>query len=166
VRVPQELLRSTPRHVALTATGKAVTWIAVCLLAAGLVTSATLLALARRGDARYGPGNVPLWVSPLVFLSLVSGGVGLLVSVRRQTHLLSYGRATVASVTTWRKAGKGARRVGFRYDVLSGATHTSSVEIQKNAPPPGSEMIVLYDPDNPRRRGRYPLELVRCVAPY
>jgi hypothetical protein len=239
VKVPQELLRSTPRHVGLTASGRAVAVLAVCLLAAAIIASAVLLAASRRDAVReraalstdgrivalsssrgenprwiatyvyviggrgyqgtsplgrqrrqkvsvgdgivirylpsdpltswvsgYGSSPIPIVVAPLTFAGLALPGIAALMGVRRQTRLLSYGQTSVARVTASRKAGKGARRVSYQYALLSGATRTSAIEIEKNPPAVGSEMILVYDPDNPRRRARYPLPLVRCAAPY
>jgi hypothetical protein len=48
--------------------------------------------------------------------------------------------------------------VKYEFTALSGALRTGSFSCQ-NRLEPGTATVILYDPDNPRRAGRYPLSL-------
>ena len=118
-------------------------------------------------DGYESPG-VPAVVAPFAFVAFGSAGLVLLIGIRRQMALLSYGRPALALVTGARKVGHGEHRryrLSYTYGLLSGATQTGSLEMRKKPPAAGSEIIILYDPDNPKRRARYPMSLVRCVTP-
>jgi hypothetical protein len=117
----------------------------------------------------YESNRIPAAVGPVAGISIAVAGVSLLIAIRRQMALLSYGRPAVARVTDTRKVGHGEHRryrMSYEHILLSGAKKSGSLDMRKKPPAPGSEIIILYDPDNPNRRARYPLSLVRCVVPF
>jgi hypothetical protein len=120
-------------------------------------------------DGRSGDGSVV--VAPIVAASLALGGLAILSQLRRQTTLLSYGRGTIARVTAVRQRGGSTHggkhwRVTYTYTLLSGAIRTTALEVDRRPPAVGSDMVVVYDPDRPSRRARYPMALVKCAAPF
>lgn len=113
----------------------------------------------------YWPAGLPVWVAPAVAASLVAVAGGLLLLLRSQRRLLEEGRATVGVVTRVDKV-RGKRmhyRVHYEFRLPSGAVRTGRDVTTKDPPAPGDRVIVIYDPENPRRQHRYPLPLV-CVA--
>lgn len=115
--------------------------------------------------ADYWPARLSAWVAPAVAASLVAVAAGLLLLLRSQRRLLEDGRATVGVVTRVDKV-RGKRmhyRVHYEFRLPSGAVRTGRDITKKDPPAPGDRVIVMYDPENPRRQHRYPLPLV-CVA--
>jgi hypothetical protein len=111
-----------------------------------------------------GPGVAPRW--PLaVLVPCVLAALGLVFVLKRQSHLLTYGRPALATVrkVERKKSDKGSYwRVHYEWTVLSGATRSGRYPHHKKQPPAiGSTMPIVYDRDNPRRHSRYPLSLVR-----
>ena len=43
---------------------------------------------------------------------------------------------------------------------------TGSVDVDRKPPAPGSDFVIVYDPERPSRRARYPMALVRCTKPF
>ncbi len=110
-------------------------------------------------------GGLPLWLSPLVTASslLVAAALGLWLHGQRR--LLEDGRAAVGAVTRVETIrGESTHyRVHYEFRLPSGATRTGRYDTGGRAPAPGDPVVVVYDPENPRRQHRYPLPLV-CVA--
>jgi hypothetical protein len=91
----------------------------------------------------------------------------LLLLIRRQTGLLRYGRAALATVTKTEKLrGRDTTtwRVYYEWRVLSGARRTSRYDLHKKTPPsPGTPITIVYDRDHTQRHARYPLSLARVT---
>ena len=96
------------------------------------------------------------WVAPGTFVFPV---LMLLNLLQRQARLLSEGRAAPGRVTKLKKSDKGMT-VDYEFRLLSGGTAKGRFQTHK-PPLEGALVCVLYDPDNPRRSGLYPLPLVR-----
>ena len=120
----------------------------------------------------YEPRGVPVWLAPLMSAGLLAGAAGIGFALRRQRTLLSEGRAAMARVTGSKRVhvggahgGHARHRVQYEFQVLSGATRTGFFDVQKNPPPAGAVLSLLYDVDEPRRQARYPLSLVQTTPP-
>jgi len=114
----------------------------------------------------YDGGGFPLFVIPIVSLSLVGMAAGVAAGLRRQWNLLSDGRVTLARVTNTKKVNSDKRRaykVTCEFQTLSGASQSSRYETWKTPPPVGSVIPILYHRDNPRRTSPYPVSLVRTI---
>ena len=115
------------------------------------------------GDA---PRVQPTWPALVLFAACGFTAVWLMLVVRRQSNLLTYGRpawATIREVEK-KKSDKGAYwRVHYEWTLLSGATRKGRYSQGKNPPVVGTTIPILYDRDEPSRNSRYPLSLVRVV---
>ncbi len=116
--------------------------------------------------AGYGPEGPPLF---LVFMipAIMAGSIWLMAyGLRRQRRLLAEGRAAVGTLMKSKRFLRGRQsgyRVEYEFKLLSGATQRSRVDLRKKPPEPGTTATILYDPDNPKRIGVYPLQLVRIA---
>lgn len=114
----------------------------------------------------YEPDRFPLFMIPIVSVSLLVGATCIARGLRRQWGLLSEGRAAQARVTGHKKVHRDKRhvfRVSYEFQELSGATRTSRYEVGKNPPPIGTIIPIVYHRDNPQWSAMYPLQLVRTV---
>jgi len=114
----------------------------------------------------YEGGGLPLFVIPIVSLSLLATAAAVAASLRRQWNILSDGRVTLARVTNTKKVNSDKRRaykVTCEFQTLSGAPQSSRYETGKTPPPVGSVIPILYHRDNPKRTSAYPVPLVRTV---
>jgi len=84
----------------------------------------------------------------------------LAFQLRKQMRLLSEGRAAPGTVTSLRRTDKGTI-VKYEFQLLSGAAVKGRSQGGRKSPGVGSQICVLYDPDNPRRNTAYPLPFVR-----
>jgi hypothetical protein len=112
----------------------------------------------------YEPGRFPLWVIPLVALSLLLTAVAVAGSVRRQWVLLSEGRVAQARVVSAKKVNRNHRtgfRVSYEFQTLSGAKQTSRCEMGKTPPAIGTVIPIVYHRDKPQWSAAYPFQLVR-----
>ena len=86
-------------------------------------------------------------------------------ALRRQRRLLEEGRPAIARVTSSRQRhgthGHTHQHVEYEFTTLSGARRTGRFDAQRNVPVPGSTILVLYDPDEPKRQAPYPIRLYR-----
>ncbi len=118
-------------------------------------------------DVSWMPGHapgLPLWFVPIIPTCLVIAVIFLVRELRQQAYMLSNGRAALGRVTESRRVYKRdhrAYRIDYEFTILSGARRSGRYEIVKNPPTTGAPLIILYDPDQPRRSRRYPLSLVR-----
>lgn len=157
--IPAELKRSTPRPVALTPWGKAAV-LSFGLLAVAFIAETAWFCL--HGDRSSG------------FLR-VAGGFGLyfllalsikLWEIPRQMRLLSGGRAVVARTTGEYKrvkfTGRNIRRYRLECDFtfLSGARSKTTV-VTGQWLPGNTEIVILYDPDNPAKAVMYPARMLK-----
>ena len=112
------------------------------------------------------PQGVPIWL-PLVAVPLALAGVTVLVAVNRNRRLLTYGRATEATVLRSKRYHHGAHGGGHGYHVeyefrlLSGARRTGRFDVKQRAPEDGARIVIVYDADEPKRVMRYPPSLFR-----
>jgi hypothetical protein len=114
--------------------------------------------------AGYEPRGVPLWLIPLVSVSLLAAAGGIARLLRRNWLLLSEGRAVQARVLSQRKVRRDkhpAYEITSEFRDLSGALHTMRYDVLKAPPAVGSTLTVVYHRDDPRWRAVYPLALVR-----
>jgi uncharacterized protein DUF3592 len=240
--VPAVLLRSTPRHVRLNASGATVVIVAVLLVAGGLWAEVHLRQRARisetrvtqfnserkvsgaqvtGGEGRRGekerrnrityqytadgreytgsttlrradldayhvgspvavwylpsepsaswidgdaPHVQPAWPGLAVFGACGLTALWLMLLVKRQSNLLTYGRPALAVVrkVEKKKSDKGTYwRVQYEWTLLSGATQQGHYTTHgKNPPVVGATIPIVYDRDQPARNRKYPLSLV------
>src|SRR5262245_21841498 len=101
------------------------------------------------------PQRVPPAVVPGVFVPMALLGGLLLIQIQREMNLLSNGRAATGVVTGSRKikggthGGHDMQRVMFEYRLLSGGVGKGRFDTRRSAPQAGSEIVLVYDPDNP-----------------
>jgi len=126
--------------------------------------------LPSQPDTSWLPGyedrGFPLFVIPLVSLTLLGTAVAVAAVVSRQWTMLSDGRVALARVTNTKKVNSDKRRaykVTCEFQTLSGAPQSSRYETGKTPPPVGSVIPILYHRDNPRRTSPYPVSLVRTI---
>jgi hypothetical protein len=154
--IPNALRRSPPRETGLTRQGWVAVAGAVSLLALG--AGAGVWAAAR-------PPQFPVWFLPATGLALAVCGMLPILVIRRQARLLSTGRATlgrVAHVNAVKHQHGQIYATTVEFHLLDGATRTARFNRSK-APEIGSELVLVYDPDDPGRRAIYPLTFVRCA---
>ena len=116
----------------------------------------------RNHPAGWRPGRLPLWLPPGLAALLVAVAFLLVWMVRRQTQLLSDGRAARARVVK-HTAGEGGKSYTYEVPVLGGGTMKGRAGEVRKPPAIGSAICVIYDRDNPGRNSPYPLCLVRVV---
>jgi hypothetical protein len=111
------------------------------------------------------PGSgPPLWVIPLVSISLLLGAAAVGRSVRRQWVLLSEGRVAQARISGHKKIHSHKHKaysVSYEFQTLSGATCSARCEMGKTPPPVGAMVLVVYHRDKARWSAVYPLPFVR-----
>jgi len=110
------------------------------------------------------PKGLPLWVVPLLPACLGLAAWPIIWSLRAQWRLLTEGRPAPARVTHSRRVSSQygtSHRVHYEFRILSGAVCTGYYDAPNDPPPSGAVLTVVYDPDDPRRRHRYPFTLVR-----
>jgi hypothetical protein len=113
-----------------------------------------------------------LWNHPLFDLAtiLIGAAIGWL-RYRRQAHLLMYGRAAIASVTgfdrrLWMVIFRRRNRVKCEFRLLNGSFCTAEVEIPPRGSTPDidSELVIVYDRDQPKRAVLYPARNLKVTA--
>lgn len=113
----------------------------------------------------YSPSLQSTWpaMGALSVCGLVA--VILIYVVRRQSVLLTNGRAAVAVIRRIdkKKSDKGTYwHVEYEFTLLSGATRSGHYNHSGKHPPQiGSTIVIVHDRDNPERRARYPFSLVK-----
>jgi hypothetical protein len=111
--------------------------------------------------------SAPIWIPPAVFIGIGSVGTAILIGLRREMWILSVGRPAIGRVLSSKKIKRGKHnvlRVNYEFVMLSGAKRIGRFDVEKDPPKEASELIVLYDPENPSRQIRYPGSLARCVT--
>ncbi|GEM_PF-777352 len=108
----------------------------------------------------------PAWLPLFIAGSMVFPIALLSLQLKRQRYLLAEGR-TARGVVTGRRwvQSEGARHTSMRYEFTTpaGGTQKGGFPGSPRRFPEGTVITVLYDPDNPRRNARYPLEFVRIA---
>jgi hypothetical protein len=114
--------------------------------------------------AGYGPVRRPLWPALAVPAASIGAALCMLLLLRRQSSLLTYGRPAPAFVTKVEKkrSDKGTYwKVHYEWTLLSGAKRKGHYKHGRKHPPAVGAMIpIVYDRDNPARHSRYPMPLV------
>jgi hypothetical protein len=106
------------------------------------------------------PGPAPDWVPWMVGGFFMWPPFLFWWMVRRQAALLEEGRPTPATVTQIRRAKQVIAYYEFK--LLDGSVVKGRSQVNRRSIPQiGQQATVLYLPDNPRRNGLYPLELVK-----
>jgi hypothetical protein len=106
--------------------------------------------------------NAPPWIRLFIFLPAV---LFLLVPWRfmQRKKLLAWG-TPVGAIVTRSSPAKGGRAIRYQFLDPSGEVVTGSeVVASRDAPQPGEVITALFDPDRPRRAGRFPMGMVRLV---
>lgn len=112
-----------------------------------------------------GLGGVPVWTVAVVPPSLLFPAWMLGFLIRKQRWLASEGRVARGSITQTRRVHTGhhsAYRVSYEFTDLSGATHPGRYDKNRRPLPVGAALVVVYDPNSPRRSAPYPFSLVRA----
>ncbi len=104
---------------------------------------------------------MPNWVPYLVFAALVGTASALAMLLRKQMWLLTEGRPAPGIVTGHRRTKDGTV-IRYEFTLLNGATAKGRGQ-SRRPPAIGSQICVLYDPENPRRNAPYPLSLVKLT---
>ncbi len=111
------------------------------------------------------PAGLPVWAALVIPLAVWSSAPLIFWILRRQRRLLSEGRAVVGTVTRVESVpGRyGYRRVHYEFPLPSGARGSGFFDQRsRDLVPEGTPVVVVYDPENPRRNARYPFALVRA----
>ena len=115
----------------------------------------------------YSPRREPGW--PVTALPLGCGvaAMVLILMVRRQSNLLTYGRPAMARVTKVerKRSDEGnSWMVHYEWHALSGATRSGKYHhSKKQAPAVGDTIPIVYDRDNTFRHRKYPMPFVRIA---
>jgi Protein of unknown function (DUF3592) len=112
--------------------------------------------------AGWSKNDMPMWLPPLVGLSMAVGGGLCMLPIRRERRLLGGGRVTPGVVTRHSK-GKHGYTISYEFSLMNGARRTGETGPRKDPPALGSTLPVLYDPEEPRKNTVYPLSLVRLA---
>ena len=104
---------------------------------------------------------MPPWVPYLVSLALVVAAWGCTIRLRTEMRLLTEGRPAPGTVTGQRRTKDGTV-IRYEFQLLNGATAKGRGQTRR-PPAIGSQICVLYDPENPRRNAPYPLSLVKLT---
>lgn len=114
------------------------------------------------------PGSIPLFVIPLFAGGMLAGAYAIFFSVQRQKALVGEGRAALAKVKKVQRVWRGEhkkQRAHIEFALLNGTRQEARVDFGGHAPQPDSTIVIVYDPENPRRVLRYPSPLVRVEKP-
>jgi len=112
----------------------------------------------------YPPRRRPVWPAFAVPLGCMIAAFGIVFAIRRQSHLVTYGRPALALVTKVEKRSSDKStywRVHYEWTLLSGGKHQGKYSHgKKNPPAVGTSMPIVYDRDQPTRHSKYPLSMV------
>lgn len=107
----------------------------------------------------YPPRRRPVWPAFAVPFGCMLAALASVFAIRRQSHLVAYGRPALAVVTKVEKksSDKGTYwRVHSEWTLLSGGKHQGRYNHgKKNPPAVGASMPIVYDRDHPSRHGKY-----------
>ncbi len=108
-------------------------------------------------------GGVPFFAAPLMTLVFFAVAVVLAVLVFRERRLLEDGRPAAGVVTRVGGRTDKGRYIYYEFATLGGsrAKGRFGPVRGKAVPAIGSPVTVLYEPDNPKRNGAYPTQLVK-----
>jgi hypothetical protein len=119
-------------------------------------------------QASWMDGDVPrvqsAWPGLAIFAACGIAAVLLMLLIKRQSNLLTYGRPALAVIrkVERKKSDKGSYwRVQYEWTLLSGATRQGHYTTHGKTPPVvGATIPIVYDRDQPTRNRKYPLSLV------
>ncbi len=160
--VPTELKRSAPRPVSLTFWGKAAVS-SFCLLLTAFIAEIAWVSAHQNKDR-----GLPGAVGALGIYLLIALAINLW-KIPRQMRLLSHGRAAVASITgkftRVKFTGRNIRRYRLEceFTSLSGARSKTTV-VTGNWLPANTEIVIVYDPDEPNKAAIYPTRLLKIES--
>jgi len=102
----------------------------------------------------------PIWLSWAV--PVVAGLISLLMGylLRRQRRLLEEGHVAVGAVTKVSTI-KSGKIIQYEFVLPGGSRESGKGGARPGAEEWGSEVTVIYDPENPKRNSPYPFELVQ-----
>ena len=103
--------------------------------------------------------HAPNWLPWLLLVSLSWPALLFWGLIRRQWRLLSEGRAAPGVVTRLRRTDKQTIAY-YDFTLLSGQVKKGRSSARRPSAV-GSQVCILYDPDNPRRNSIYPLQFVK-----
>jgi hypothetical protein len=111
------------------------------------------------------PAESPLRPPPIWLSWAIPAGAGVIsllmgYSLRRQRRLLEDGRVAVGTVTKVSTI-KGSKLIQYEFVLPGGSRESGKGGAKRGAEEVGSEVTVIYDPENPKHNGPYPFELVR-----
>ena len=102
---------------------------------------------------------------PLAGLALWPGSVVIFLRIKRQRSLLEEGRVALGSVTGahWVSRNEGGHyRISYQFSAAGGETYKGAFQgSKKKSGAAGIPLTILYDPDNPKRNTRYPMQFVK-----
>ncbi len=103
--------------------------------------------------------TMPAWLPPLAGLGLLALSWLPAHALRSQRRLLAEGRPAPAVVTRHHKDQHGVT-IHYEFPLLSGARCAGKSGPMKKPPEIGSQICIIYDPDQPSRNSKYPFSLV------
>ncbi len=113
----------------------------------------------------YEGAGTPSWAGPissLVPLLMVSIAVS---NFRRRLRLLANGQATIARSTGVSRtlSDRGGRRYRWQVEFrdLGSIACTATFETRREAPPANTEIVIVYDTNQPKRAMLYPDRMVQ-----
>ncbi len=119
---------------------------------------------ARSWMVRHEPSPTPNW-TPLVGVGLWLPAVLIFLQIRRQRSLLAEGRVALGSVTgvRWVSSQHGGHyRISYQFQAAGGETYKGGFQSSKKKfGATGTPLTILYDQDNPKRNGPYPMQFVK-----
>jgi hypothetical protein len=109
-------------------------------------------------------GNrTPIWLAPFIGFILILSALLIARRLVIERRLLEEGHAAPGVVTKLGIRTDKGRKVHYEFATYSGTAMKGSFGPAhgKNALPPGTPIVVLYDRDDPKRNTRYPPSLFR-----
>jgi hypothetical protein len=114
------------------------------------------------------PRGIPWLLVPLVPAAFLFTAALIALHLHRDRQLLAEGRPAVARVISSKRVlgNRSAHyRIEYEFKLLSGTVRTGRVDSAMKPPAAGAPMVILYAPDDPNRRARYPFSLVKVDIP-
>lgn len=133
--------------------------------AAGLVAGSPIEVTYARSDpsknwvAHRSRNLTPMWISPFVFCMMWIPAIIMTVLMRRSRRLLENGvpASGVIVKNRWVSNGHGGhRRASYQYRSPDGELRKGGFDRAKRSWVPGTQVTVLYDPENPKVSTLYP----------
>lgn len=167
--IPEELKRSAPRDVSLTLAGwKAILWPSL--------TAVLIIVGMQAPRTKHGTGVLFLmssyWNHPLLSLSMIFLGASIgWMRYRRQADPMMYGRAAVASVTDlekrfWLVLLRRGNRFQCEFRVMNGSLCRTTLHVPHRGKIPdiGTELVILYGRDEPKKAMLYPTRMLKIES--